>query len=364
MTVFGVTWDELTLEQLAAFLEQAPPEPLSWEAKEAARPDSVRKQVCGFANGHEVGYLILGAKQHDGAWSLDGVNFPNQDPPNDITNILTNGGVTPYPYGLEVRSFSVGDDRHVAVVRVPPTPTPPCNAGGTVYERVSGKTIPVTDSSRLAALFDGGDSARERATATAAEAAARALVLGRSHPPDDVHFALGLAAVGYGADLTTRPFTEEFMQGARSSVLSLLADDGPISPEQTPEISQDALIQRLTAQHRLGWSWLVQASRDGGIGVHGALKVQQTSLPELVRNQIKRAWACAEETLSMLEPAGERYLHVIVAGGDFPPNEAGARGEWPVLLRGGPLTGPTEDILASMQRELERATGLFAFEQE
>jgi hypothetical protein len=368
MTVFGPDWDDLTLEDLDAFLQHAPPEPLLWEAKEELRAQSVRKQVSGFANGHEIGYLILGAKQRDdGTWSLDGLKFPNADPPDAITNILANGGVTPYPDGLDVRAFSLGDDKHVAVMRVPPAPAPPCNTGGTVYERVSGKTIPVTDPLRLAALFDRGDGARERAAATAADAAHAALLLGRSHPPGDVQFALGLAADGYGCNLNTRPFTQQFHEGVRSSMVSVLAGNdplvGPAGPVTMPAITQDAVLQRIEPTHRLGWSWLVRVSRDGAVGIHWTVQVQQTSLDEMVGDQIRRAWSSADEVLNMLAPDGGRYLHIIAAGGEYAPNEDGPR-EPPELARGPLTSGLSEPMLASIQRELERATGLFAFEEE
>ena len=59
-------------------------------------------------------------------------------------------GVQPYPEGLDTHTIRAVDDQLVAVVWVPPMPTPPCNAHGTVYERVSGKTESVRELLRLA----------------------------------------------------------------------------------------------------------------------------------------------------------------------------------------------------------------------
>ena len=79
---------------------------------------------------------------------VDGLRFP--------TTILLCGsqsvarGVQPYPEGLDTHTIRAVDDQLVAVVWVPPMPTPPCNAHGTVYERVSGKTESVREPLRLA----------------------------------------------------------------------------------------------------------------------------------------------------------------------------------------------------------------------
>jgi hypothetical protein len=166
MTVFGPSWDALQLEDLEAFLQDAPAEPLNWEAKADLNHGSVRKQVCGF--------LILGAQEKaGGGWTLDGLRFPGQDPPTAVTDLLTSGGVTPYPDGLDVRSFAVGDGKHVAVIRIPPVATPPCMTHGAVFERVAGKTIPVTDPARLASLFARGDGAKQAGIAKAEQLAGR-----------------------------------------------------------------------------------------------------------------------------------------------------------------------------------------------
>jgi hypothetical protein len=66
VTIFGAAWNNLGLDDLARFLGDAEPEPPLWEAKGVeANPGTVRKQVCGFANSHEGGYLIIGASQAD-----------------------------------------------------------------------------------------------------------------------------------------------------------------------------------------------------------------------------------------------------------------------------------------------------------
>ena len=105
---------------------------------------------------------ILGATEANGRWVLDGLEFP-ADPPTWVTDVIGDHAVLPYPDGLDTKAFSVGDARHVAVVRIPPVATPPCNTGGRVYERVSGRTIPVRDPTRLAKLFSSKETRRESA---------------------------------------------------------------------------------------------------------------------------------------------------------------------------------------------------------
>jgi hypothetical protein len=47
MTIFGVPWLQLRLEDVRDLLEDAGPEPLLWEAK-GVKPDKgeIRRQVC------------------------------------------------------------------------------------------------------------------------------------------------------------------------------------------------------------------------------------------------------------------------------------------------------------------------------
>ena len=148
----------LALDDVRELLDDAESEPLHWEAKGIAiKPGEVRRQICGFANSHDGGFLVLGTDVQDGAWVLDGVEFPTDDLPSWVSSVAE--GVQPYPDGLDTQPIRVDDRRRIAVVWVPPTPTPPCNAHGTVYERVSGRTVSVRDPLRLSQLFGRGGSA-------------------------------------------------------------------------------------------------------------------------------------------------------------------------------------------------------------
>ncbi|MGH2885863.1 MAG: hypothetical protein ACRDPA_24745, partial [Solirubrobacteraceae bacterium] len=186
-------WTELRLDDVRDFLDAAGPEPLLWEAK-GGEPSKgeVRLQVCGFANNHEGGFLILGAPQAGNGWELDGMEFPT-DPTTWVTDVVGNGAVRPYPDGLDTKAFVVADRRHLAVVRILPIATPPCNTGGRVYERVSGQTIPVREPLRLAALFARGDEARQAADTRSQLAAIDAMHGGPVWPNfDGTHIQFGL----------------------------------------------------------------------------------------------------------------------------------------------------------------------------
>jgi len=375
MTIFGVPWNELKLAHVRAFLSDAGAEPLLWEAK-GIRADKgeIRKQVCGFANSHEGGFLIIGASEEDHRWNLEGVDFPDE-PPIWISNIIGGGAVAPYPDGLDIRSFSTTAGCHVAVVWVPSAPVPPCNTHGVVYERVSGKTISVREPLRLGALFQRGDAAKAGAEARAKHTAVAAMTRGRGHPSHaDTHtqFGLGIAATGYRPDISSRLFTPSFESGAISSMSTVLTHDilaarytAPI-----PEVAQDSrTFETRPHHHELGLGWSVRVTWDGSVGIYWVQGGRQRSVSQIVDGPFREAWACAEEILSMLQPQGPRYLSVAIAGGSFDPNtrdlpQWGQEGKPTVTARGPVDPGPNDLILASIERELRRAIGEMAYEPE
>jgi predicted HTH transcriptional regulator len=76
VTIFGVAWDQLTLAHVERFLAGAGREPLTWEAKgKQLRSEHVTKNVAGFANAAEGGYLILGFELVGEEWKAAGAAF-------------------------------------------------------------------------------------------------------------------------------------------------------------------------------------------------------------------------------------------------------------------------------------------------
>lgn len=73
----------------------------------------------------------------------------------------------------DVCVFPVGE-RLVAIVAVEPIDVPPCVSDGSVYVRVSGQTVPVTDPTMLRSMLERGEAARKRAF-DSAQSAARAV---------------------------------------------------------------------------------------------------------------------------------------------------------------------------------------------
>jgi hypothetical protein len=360
MTVFGPDWQDLTLESVEAFLADAPTEPLEWEAKEDWNIGAIRAAVCGFANSHEGGYLLLGARKRNGeSWSLDGVATPNGDPPNDVTDVLQDRGVTPYPEGLDVRAFEVAERRHAVVVYVPPISTPPCMTYGTVYERVSGKTIPVRDPARLASLFGRGDAARAAAVEKAERLVHSATRIAGSGEPGQ--FTFGLGAPGLPMDLTPQLFSSAFDGFAHQQIDALLIDEpSPVlRPRVEHSVSQFELIYRVTgADPRLGWDWLVCIHREGAVGINWKPRYPSASIPTLMSDEkgpVARAWRYSAVVLEELGLGRSSGLQMWVRLPD--PSTLNT-----TVARDG-STGPTDAALKDIERELRRADGEFAFEE-
>src|SRR5262249_6263689 len=149
---------------------------------------------------------------------------------------IGDGGVTPYPDGLDVKTLEVTGARKVAVVWVPPTPTPPCNTHGTVYKRVSGRSISVRDRLRLATLFERGDGARRLAYGQAVAEARAAMARGAAHPnhvDTDVQFGFGAAAAGYEPDISSRLFGRAFDDGMHS-IIDAMRQSDTLQPTPRP----------------------------------------------------------------------------------------------------------------------------------
>jgi hypothetical protein len=370
MTIFGPALHDLTIGDLQRFLGDAKPEALLWEAKGIeANAGTVRKQVCGFANSHNGGYLIIGADESGGSWTFDGVAFP-EEPPTWISNIVGNRGVNPYPDGLDTQPIPTSDGRHVAVVRIPPVATPPCNAHGTVYERVSGRTISVREPLRLAELFARGDQAKKDAEAKAHTAAREIMAGGRDRKhfqPSRVQFGLGLTAAGYLPDISSRLFSIAFEERVVSCLAALPHGPDLAGPPRGQRFwTQDSRL--FVSEGRddvLGRSWLVRTTWDGAVGmywVHGHAQGAIDRLFDPNDSPVDQAWVAAEEVLGILQPQGPRYLQLMVAGGEFRPN-IDAQGQVLTVVGRGPIDpGVDPAVLDGMKRELQRATGQMAYE--
>lgn len=384
MTIFGVSWSELRAENVATFLADADDEGLLWEAKGTELDkNEVRRQVCGFANSHEGGYLILGASrarpgQPDRRWKLNGVPFPDE-PALWIAGVVADPdrGVRPRP-DFDVVAWPA-EAGHVAVVRVTPTLTPPCIANGTVYERLPGKTQPVRDPLRLASLFSRGDEARRDAQARADRAArvvmeewleAEAGVFARpwtpvvsEQPPDPeeeeaayLRFSVGVAAVGNTPDIAGRlfrhEFSEEIWEQLRDRPMGLPSGFGN-APDPV-YWSQDALTWRHEAVGIVDTITIVRAAWDASVATGQKLATEDAYPDSLAQNRVAPQWRLADELVQRLGGFGDVYVTLIVGGGRFPRR----RDPGSIVMRRGPLSpGVSDDFVASFGRELMRAVG-------
>lgn len=294
-------------------------------------------------------------------WAFEGAAFPNGDAPSDVTDVIVNGGVRPYPDGLLVRDFPVAAGRHVAIIYIPPSSTPPCITKGTVYERVAGKTIPVTDPSRLAALFERCDGAR-RAGVAKAERIATDTMDAAGSTRDRVRFALGLAAPGLPLDVTPRLFGWNFNARAQQRIRDVLNQHlpTPLEGDLIVEVTQFKLIYAVRATDPLlGHEWLIHVAREGAIGIHWTIGAERTSVASMVKgidSPFGKAWQYAHQTLNDLGLAGPHYLQAQIGAALAPT--------WLSPIGRGDVRGPTEDSLAGIERELRRAAGEMIFETQ
>ena len=376
MTIFGPAWADLKLADVQSYLDHAEDEPLLWEAK-GTRLDKneVRTQVCGFANSHEGGHLILGADKTEDGWKANGVAFDGE-PTTWLSDVIGDPerGVRPRP-DFDIHAWPAGT-RHVAVIRVRPTSTPPCIANGTVYERIPGKTPPVRDPVRLASLFGRGDEARRQAQAAADRAAQMALDAvtneadtqdedqeekekGAQAPLRAIRFAVGVAATGHPPDIASRLFQEDFSteywERLRDVPTGLPHGWGQAT--HPVEWSQTALLWRREVRGvPQDYDIVLRASWDGAAAVAHRIAAEDAYLDSLVQHRAGPAWRLADEVVQRLKGFGDFYVTVLFAGGNF-PRRPGPDDEIVVMRRGPLLAGVDDAYLPSLERELMRALG-------
>jgi hypothetical protein len=361
------------LEAVQAYLDEAEDEPLLWEAKGTRLHKSeVRAQVCGFANSHEGGYLILGTDEAEDGWRTIGVAF-DSEPTTWLSDVIGDPerGVRPRP-DFDIRAWPT-EAGHVVVMRVRPTSTPPCMANGTVYERLPGKTSPVREPLRLADLFRRGDEVRRYAQAAADRAAHLALeavsdrgdteVQDESQQPHTglraIRFAVGVAATGHPPDIASRLFQDAFVIKYWEDLRDLPSGlpQGWGRPPDPVEWSQTSLTWRREVRGALqDYDIVLRASWDGAAAVGKRIATEDAYLDSLVEYQAGPAWRLADEMVQHLKGFGDFYMTVLFAGGKF-PRRPGPEDEILAMRRGPLLPGVDEVHLASLGRELLRSVG-------
>lgn len=391
--LFDSAWEDLTLEHVRDFLDDAGDEPLTWEAKaddERGRlhARSVQKAVCGLTN-QIGGYLIIGAKWDKDAavWSLPGITPPGDEMRVWLGKIIR--GLSPTPR-WDVQPWTLDGGRLVAVVRVEPVAQPPCmTPDGRVFQRVSGETIPVRDPTLLNALMTRGREARERADEFAEQAADTAVrtLMGVWPWEHALSIAAGLAPVARETDdISSRLFVPSFEQAIEQAIWPLFGggDFGPKPSEFTWRIRQESfgLLAHFTrtpadepsdtaARKRV---WFVQGRWDGSVAAGIALNTAAAEELDIsfARGIAVPAWTQLEPLCQRLGGYGPATLAMQIYRPEPPQVNpqpmGGLRTIFPigetVIAQWVTLGADASEGLARMNREIERAGGYLMYEPE
>ncbi|HTR74178.1 MAG TPA: ATP-binding protein [Solirubrobacterales bacterium] len=368
MTPFGKDIHALTLDDLERFLADADSEPLLWEAKGAGvSTGSIRKAVCGFANGREPAYLILGAEQDDDGWRLEGTD--RDDPPAWVSDAI-GSRLRPVPR-LDVATIRVTRGRRVAVVQVLPVAVPPCMTDGTVYERVSGRTVAVQDPERLADLYRRGDIARENALASSGSVARALLEDGRLVGVNELwpRIAVGVGASGIADDIGSLLFAESFEEILRETVDRRLTDgrsdsDHPFGPQVSTGFEQSNRWSDCADHHGSGLpvDWHLRAIWNGSVGVYATWHVDSCAPEQLVATLIAPAWQAASDLVAAVGGYGPAFSEIRVEGRRTLRGRDGKPIREIRMNRGPHDLALDQKLISSVERELRRSVGQFVYE--
>jgi hypothetical protein len=394
--LFGVPWARVGLEHVQAFLAEAQDdEGVTWEAKaddddERKRPPgeepgrlhprTIQKATSAFAN-QLGGYLVLGARwdKSERRWLLAGFVPPESEAGTWLDNVV--GSLRPPPR-RDVRTWHLGGERWVAVIRVEPVDEPPCmTPHGHVYERVSGKSVRVADPALLDRLIRRGRERRAYAEASAQEAALVAVERATRQPTWSVKLALALAPIGRETeDVSSRLFAESY-EAALGEALARFVPAG-----ETPEVgvvtrqSSLAAVGVITSARAFDWSeWAVSSHWTGAVAACATFSRDAIPAPLPADQTVfAPAYREVEALVQRLGGYGPAHLAVLACrapdhtdgriDGKFvapeqrpqPPTGlfAGLPQSDPTVIgRWVSIGGPRDETLASVTRELHRAAG-------
>lgn len=327
----------------------------------------MRNGVCALAN-QIGGHFIVGASKREGYWELVGVG-DRGEPGLWLDRAI--GGLRPLPRYAH-RVFPLQDGRWAAVVEVEPLTQTPCmTLDGQVFERVFSESVRLTDPAGLAQLFSRGEQARERAEAHAARAV-RVLTQAAGQPLG-VGVTLGLDAASYEDDIGSRLFPSRFRGQLDEAFEQRLFRD--LSQQKPPPAASGHSIRQSYMQRVYGFNsdkrpfaevaWVVRVQWDGAVGVSAALTGSILKVGSLFDLVLLPAWRLAADLVAALGGYGDAQMHLAVEVraiaahlGEFyrgPPGSV-------ELTRWAEVAEPSGDLIGSVQRELQRAAGLWSFE--
>lgn len=363
--VFDIDWQHVDYRRLARFLaEQEGEEPLHWEAKADGRerlgPHAIRKSVCGFANSHDGGYLIVGAENDGRAWRIVGLDHPPRGELGSWLDRVIRDGLRPSPR-YEIRVLRRIHPK-VAIVAVEPVAEPPCiTNSGSVYVRTAGTTGPVQDPAEMARLFARGEAARA-STEVRARRIARDLFDGAPEMPlGSALLTLGVASTGAVTDRASRLFMPAFGEEMLAMARRLLYGH-----------SQLRMPGLMFGQGSLTAFWhssddkgrVLQVRWNGSAGLAFSREYDDMGAEFVVgsgRNWIKQMWTAASRLLISFGEYGQAHIAINVrrrhpGSGVIPP---------PIEIRRWHALGaPNDEMVDSIMRELRRALGDAVWEGE
>jgi hypothetical protein len=379
-SIFKVSWNDVGLDDVRAFLHEATDEGIRWEAK-AADPrksdaaisgDTIRAAICGLANSIG-GYVVIGASRDNdtGEWSLPGVVFPHSEPTTWLDDVAES--LRPRPK-TEARAWELEGGLAAAVVQVEPVGVPPCmTAGGLIFERTSGKTVRVTDPLVLARLSERGEAARKASESGAREAARFEGSLRSDNR--GLFVAVGLRATGYEPDIASSLFRESTAEGLKGIIGEHLKKDrytANAGESATMQVQQDSLSGFTTHGDLLGTPeggdrvWQVTAFWNGAVGIRCEGNDGEIGINMLFEDVIVPALRAAMKVVPLLGGYGTAHLVLSVAA-----TINTGREEWPPgNVHGGPIerdleTGDVDDpLIESLKREVLRSMHFPAWEPE
>jgi hypothetical protein len=246
--------------------------------------------------------------------------------------------------------------------------------GGEIYERTSGKTVKVTDPLVLARLVDEGRNARTRAE-EGAKLAASEIRQYMEHRKVNVYLAL--RAARYDPDIASRLFSDrteeapETVNRLRDIIMAGLKPDRYTALGATAlTVRQDSLVfltgPGAFANDPKGGDhlWLVRAAWDGSIGVRCAGNEAEIGIEVLLDDIVVPAWRVAAAMIPILGGYGPLFLTLEIRDGFGLHADGMGPIAFPSVVLGRWLDRPepTDEVVASIRRELLRAAGRPAWE--
>jgi hypothetical protein len=359
--LFGARWAELDVPAIEAFLADASQEGVRWAVLGPdASGEEVSRHVCAFANSEDGGVLLFGvARSDDEGWTVPGLAFPREALALWIDAVVE-AGVRPRPdYAL--RALPAGDDRWLGAVRIAPLAETPCaTRDDSVYERVSGRVVPVVEPARLAALYERGELAR-RAAATAAEGLARELVAVVAEDENGPRAALALRTTWVVDDAEARIFGRVFEDAlAHAATAHLHARADPALRHHQARVVAWVEAAGSGAPETTG-EWAVHVLRDGTVGVAYSEGTTDLTLSAFIAHVVQPGWRLAADLVDELEGGGSGFMSLAIAPGEGIVDGPSER--FVHLARRAPAGYPGRTELSGVRRELARAGGRRVHEQ-